>query len=144
MSSTPQSVLLDTHAAIWFVAGTLTHAAADIVIGAGRDAGALISPVTAWEVGLLARPRGDRPPRMSFDPDPRGWYEELLTKPIIRQAPLTWAIAIAASSLPGTLHDDPADRLLIATARELSVPIVTRDRRILAYAADGFVQAIAC
>jgi PIN domain nuclease of toxin-antitoxin system len=46
--------------------------------------------------------------------------------------------------LPGELHADPADRLLIATARQLGVPLVTRDRRILDYAAQGHVDAIPC
>ena len=58
--------------------------------------------------------------------------------------PLTSAIALATAELPNPLHDDPADRLLIATARDLDVPLVTRDARILAYAAAGHVRAIAC
>ena len=62
----------------------------------------------------------------------------------MRLAPLSSKAAIAASCLPGQVHRDPADRLLIATARELGVALVTRDRRILDYAARGHVQAIAC
>jgi PIN domain nuclease of toxin-antitoxin system len=46
--------------------------------------------------------------------------------------------------LPGPLHNDPADRLLITTARALDIPIVTRDRRILDYARAGAVAAVAC
>ena len=46
--------------------------------------------------------------------------------------------------MPGTLHRDPADRLLIATARDLGAPLVTRDARILAYAAQGHLDAIPC
>jgi PIN domain nuclease of toxin-antitoxin system len=42
------------------------------------------------------------------------------------------------------VHSDPADRLLVATARALGVPIVTRDRRILNYAKAGFVDAVPC
>ena len=53
-------------------------------------------------------------------------------------------VALSASYLPGNLHRDPADRLLIASARVLDVPIVTRDERILAYAEQGHVQVIAC
>jgi PIN domain nuclease of toxin-antitoxin system len=64
--------------------------------------------------------------------------------PGIRQATLTPAIAIDASYLPGELHGDPGDRLLIATARHLGMPIVTRDRRIIAYAEAGWVRVIAC
>jgi PIN domain nuclease of toxin-antitoxin system len=46
--------------------------------------------------------------------------------------------------LPPPIHKDPADRLLIATARSLNVPIVTRDRFILDYAEAGHVDAIVC
>ena len=62
----------------------------------------------------------------------------------MRLAPLTPEIAIDSSFLPAPLHNDSADRLLIATARALQMPIVTRDRRILAYAQTGAVAAIAC
>jgi PIN domain nuclease of toxin-antitoxin system len=62
----------------------------------------------------------------------------------MRLAPLSSRAAIAASNLPGTLHRDPADRLLIATAREVGAPLITRDRRILACAAQGHLEAIAC
>ncbi len=62
----------------------------------------------------------------------------------IRAAPFTPEIAIDSSHLPGILHGDPADRLLIATARHMRVPIITRDRKIIAYAAQGHVEVVAC
>jgi PIN domain nuclease of toxin-antitoxin system len=64
--------------------------------------------------------------------------------PAIKTAAFTADIAIAASGLPDPLHGDPADRLLIATARHLSMPIITRDAKIVAYAAAGHVSAIPC
>lgn len=64
--------------------------------------------------------------------------------PGIRPASFTPDIAIDSAQLPGDLHRDPGDRLLIATARHLAIPIVTRDRLILAYAEQGHVRAIAC
>ena len=69
--------------------------------------------------------------------------QRFLSNSGVRLTPLTPEIAIESSFLP-RLHSDPADRLLIATARALGAPIVTRDRRILAYARAGFVAAIAC
>lgn len=62
----------------------------------------------------------------------------------VRLTPLTPAIAIESSFLPATFHGDPADRLLVATARALPATVVTRDRAILAYAAAGHVQALVC
>jgi PIN domain nuclease of toxin-antitoxin system len=64
--------------------------------------------------------------------------------PAIRTAALTADIAIAASQRPDPFHSDPADRLLIATARHRGMPIVTRDAKIIAYAAAGHVSAIPC
>jgi PIN domain nuclease of toxin-antitoxin system len=62
--------------------------------------------------------------------------------PGIRPAPLTPDISIDASYLPGDINGDPADRMIVATARQLNIPVVTRDARILAYARRGRVVAI--
>lgn len=59
-------------------------------------------------------------------------------------APMNHKIAFAAWNLPEPIHGNPADRLMIAIARELDVPLITRDRAILAYAAAGHVRAVAC
>ncbi len=59
-------------------------------------------------------------------------------------APLTSDIAIDVSLLPGSLHNDPADRMLISTARHLDVPIVTSDRKIIAYTDQGLVKVLPC
>lgn len=119
----------------------MSVASLDAIRVASRLARVLVSPVTAWEIGLFARrPRGT----LSFQPSPQGWFTDLLALPGVRLTPLSPGAAIAASYLPGQLHGDLADRLLIATARQLDVPLVTRDQRILAYAAQGYVQAIAC
>ncbi len=64
--------------------------------------------------------------------------------PGIKEAPLNPAVAIDACYLPGDFHADPTDRLIVAAARHLGMPIVTRDRKIIAYAEAGHVQVIAC
>jgi PIN domain nuclease of toxin-antitoxin system len=135
-------LLLDTCAIIWLMLEEpLAATARSAIEQAAANGAALVSPVSAWEVGLLATRR--RQP-LSFRPDPVTWFERLLLRPGIRPVPLPHQVAVSAAFLPGQLHGDPADRLLIATARELDVPLVTRDQRILAYAAQGHVQAIAC
>jgi len=98
-----------------------------------------VSPASAWEIGLLSARRG-----LPFHPDPNTWFRLFLAYPGVHLTPLTPDIAIESSFLPGQLHNDPADRLLIATARALDIPIVTRDRRILDYARSGSVGAIPC
>lgn len=106
--------------------------------------GIFVSPVSAWEIGMLSRSRSGRGPARRFLPDAGTWFSNLMTSPNVNHAELTPAIAIAASYLPGDIHGDPADRLLVATARERRIPIVTTDRKILAYAASGRVEALAC
>jgi PIN domain nuclease of toxin-antitoxin system len=63
---------------------------------------------------------------------------------IIKEAPLTAKIAIDSSFLPGAFHGDPADRMLVATARHMNISLLTRDQRILAYSAGGHVEAVEC
>jgi PIN domain nuclease of toxin-antitoxin system len=116
--------------------------AGDVIHDAAMSDGIFVSPVSAWEVGLLSRP--GRPNTIRFLPDPKSWFARALAAPGVKEALLTPDIAIDSSHLPSALHGDPADRLLIATARHLGVPIVTRDRHITAYAASGYLQAIAC
>lgn len=139
----PRAVLLDTCAVIWLANGNpLDAAAVASIIEAGQAEGIFVSPVSAWEVGLLSRP-GRRAP-LRFLPDPKTWFPRVMAGPGIREAPFSGAIAIDASDLPGAMHGDPGDRLLISTARHLGAPIVTRDRQIIAYAESGHVGVIRC
>jgi PIN domain nuclease of toxin-antitoxin system len=133
-------LLLDTCAIIFIAENqTIDPLARQQVRAASLAGGILVSPISAWEIGLLAA-KG----QLTFLLPPNAWFRSFLSNFGVRLTPLTPDIAIEASFLPPPLHGDPADRLLIATARALSVPIVTRDRRILAYAQAGFVAAIAC
>ena len=140
-----RSVLLDTCAVIWLVnAGPLSTGVTDLIRHASQTDGVFVSTASAWEIGLLSRARPNRRPMLEFFPDPKTWFARLMALPGINEAPITPAIAIDSSQLPGDLHADPADRLIIATARHLGMPIVTGDRKILAYAEAGFVRAVAC
>jgi PIN domain nuclease of toxin-antitoxin system len=141
----PRAVLLDTCAAIWLANGEPLHdSAVAVIIDAGLADGILVSPISAWEVGLLSRSRRGRRVGVEFLPDPKTWFARLMSFPGIKPAPLSPAVAIDASYLPGELHGESGDRLMVATARDLGVPIVTRDRKIMAYARDGHVRVIPC
>jgi PIN domain nuclease of toxin-antitoxin system len=145
MTAVARSVLLDTCAVIWLANGDpLRRQATEAIVAAGLAEGVLVSPVSAWEVGLLARPRGRNHTSLQFLPDPKTWFARMMAGPGIRPAPFTPDIAIDASHLPGDVHGDPADQMIVATARQLGVPVVTRDAQILAYARRGHVAAIRC
>jgi PIN domain nuclease of toxin-antitoxin system len=136
-------VLLDTCAVIWLANGDpLASSAIAAIRHAGSAEGVFVSPVSAWEMGLLSRPGRSLP--VQFMPDPKTWFARIMAGLGIREASLTPEIAIDASFLPGALHGDPADRLIVTSARHFGVPIVTRDRRIIAYGREGHVQVLPC
>jgi len=133
-------LLLDTCTIIFIAENqAIDPAARRGITAAGAVGGVFVSPVSAWEIGLLAAKRG-----FAFVPDPKAWFQSFMMNQGVRLAALTPEIAIDSCLLPPSVHADPADRLLIATARDLQLPIVTRDRRILGYAQAGLVAAIFC
>lgn len=136
-----QPLLLDTCAALWLVAGAPMDQGAvqaiEDVIGAGGWV--QVSPVTAWEIGLMAR-KG----RFRSSLSPQRWFERLSNLPGIAICGLSPEILLASSFLPGEIHGDPADRMMAATARELGFTLLTRDRALLDYAAEGHLAALAC
>ena len=140
-----RAVLLDTCAVIWLANGdSIAPGALGAITHAALADGVFVSPATAWEIGLLSRPRGNKGAAVTFLPDPLSWFARFISGPAIREAPLTPEIAIASSLLPEPLHGDPADRFIIATARHHHMPVITRDAKILDYAGKGHVEAIAC
>ncbi len=72
------------------------------------------------------------------------WYQDFLLESRVAERDVTAEIFVASSFLPQLQHKDPIDRILIATAREHDLTIVTRDRAILAYGAAGHVKVMAC
>jgi PIN domain nuclease of toxin-antitoxin system len=74
---------------------------------------------------------------------PDAWFKRTLAELELRELPLELSVALAAYALPEPFHRDPADRLMVATARALQIPLLTSDRLILAYADAGHVAAVA-
>jgi PIN domain nuclease of toxin-antitoxin system len=135
------TLLLDTHAAIWIAEDQpLASGAVDAVDAAYRANGTIfVSAITAWELGLLVARN-----RVGLSTRPERWFQQLLAIPGIRLAELTPDILIASSFLPGEPPRDPADRIILATARDLGATLITRDRLLLRYGEDGQVSTIAC
>lgn len=98
-----------------------------------------VSPISAWELGLLSARN-----RLPATQSPTAIFADVLATPGIRVEALTPSVLIDSSFLPGRLHRDPGDRILIATARALDLLLVTRDEAILDYAAQGYVRALPC
>src|SRR2546425_10180462 len=133
-------ILLDTCALLWTMNQEPILPAARKVISRAASAGGLyVSPVSAWEIGLLVR-RG----RLELQVAAETCIDRVFRLPGVRVAALTPEIAVRSSYLPGDLHEDPADRLLVSTAIAMGLKLVTRDRRLLDYGARGFAAVMAC
>jgi len=138
----PESpLLLDTCATIWISHEQRVSNEALDALERARRAGdsTYVSPITAWEIGLLFA-RG----RITSPMSPQMWFARLMQAPGVNLADMSPNILIASSFLPGSPPRDPADRILAATARECGFVLVTRDRPLLDYAEQGHIQAIAC
>ena len=134
-------LLLDTCAVIWTANGDPVSAAARDGLDAAYRAGrrSFVSPFTAWELGLLVSRARLRLTRPVAD-----WFDDYVKRGGMTLAALTPRILADSSFLPGSPPADPADRIIIATARAENLTVVTRDRKILTYARDGHVAALEC
>jgi PIN domain nuclease of toxin-antitoxin system len=81
--------------------------------------------------------------RIAFDIPCLDWIRQALAAPL-RLAPISPEVAVESTRLSEPFHRDPVDRLLTATARVDGLTLMTRDQRILDYAAQGHVRALAC
>lgn len=136
-------LLVDTCALIWIAGMTgnqhlgAVEDAMDLERAAGKPI--YVSPMTAWELGMLAA-KGRLPLPMPV----KTWIDRVMKTGEMRWTDLSVDVLLASNTLPGEVHGDPADRIIIATAREYGFRVVTRDRKILDYANKGHVMALEC
>jgi len=122
-------ILLDTHALLWFAEGSLSERAATDIVAASAENALLLSPVSAWEIGLLVA-RG----RLRLDRPVRAFVDAIYSRPGFVVASMTPAVAVESTTLPGDIHADPADRILVASAIAYRAMLMTRDAKLHAYA----------
>ena len=99
----------------------------------------VVSPITAWEIATLSAKA-----KLSLDTSPEIWFDRFCALPGVVLADMPPSVLVASTSLPGVPPRDPADRILIATARAYELTLVTRDGEILEYGDEGHVRALAC
>jgi len=132
-------LLLDTHALIWLSDGNRKlgeRSKAAIRQAYGEDR-AMIAAITPWEIALLVS-KG----RVTLSQDVMDWMDTALAVPGVRLMPLEPKIAVESTRLPFDMHPDPADRILVATARHLGATLVTADQKLLALAKKGCLHAM--
>jgi PIN domain nuclease of toxin-antitoxin system len=116
-------IVLDTHAWIWWAAepsklSARARAAAETADELG------VSAISPWEVATLIAKK-----RLELDRDVLAWIRQALALPRVSLLPLTPEIAVASTRLPAEFPGDPADRILVSTARQHGVPLVSKDAR---------------
>lgn len=139
--TTINGLLFDTCAMIWLAHNEkVTEEAKQEVVRVRANGGRIaVSAMSSWEIGMLVS-RG----RLPTTKTAMAWFEDFVKQGRVNVEAATPEILVASSFLPQPIHNDPTDRIIIATAREYDLTIITRDRAILAYGAAGHVKTLAC
>lgn len=129
-------LVLDTHVWLWLMMGSpeLSRSFRQGIEQSQKHHGVLVSIISTWEIGMLAERK-----RIQLDMDPLDWVLQALDFPGMRLVQMSPRIAIQSTRLPGTIHGDPADRILVSTAHEENAVLVTCDKKLLEYGEDKFI-----
>ena len=129
-------ILLDTHAWVWWVHGDARFSEEQLkMLDASAVEGIGVSIISCWEVAKLVEYG-----RLKLPQDVAEWLGVALVYPGLRLLDLTPAIVVESTRLPQPFHKDPADQIIVATARIHDYPLATADDKILNY---GHVRTVA-
>lgn len=132
-------ILLDTHAWLWLMSGSrrLGQKAQRLIQQAAEKNRLSVSAISIREIAVLVS-KG----KISLDRDVSEWVADALSVPGVQIAQLTPDIAIASTRLPGHINQDPADQILVATARHFQLALMTADSNLLDYSGQGHLKAV--
>lgn len=125
-------MVLDTHAWIWMAAES--QEISDSLRRRLKIEELGVSAISCWEVAMLVTKR-----RLAFSSDVQDWIEAALQRPRLRLLPLDPKIMVLSTRLPGNFHEDPADRMIVATCLHHRATLVTRDQRITDW---GYIRTV--
>jgi PIN domain nuclease of toxin-antitoxin system len=134
-----KGLLLDTHVWIWYVIGSneINKSLRKEIGDAIKNNNIYIAAISLWEISMLASRR-----RVILEMPCLEWIKNAINYTHAKILQLSPEIAVESSNLPDSFHDDPADRLIVATARVEALIIVTRDKRIFEYSKRKYISAI--
>jgi len=124
-------IILDTHALLWWASGDteqLSSVAAQAIEAELNGGQIRVSSISAWELAMLVA-KG----RIALSMDIGEWLSVVSQIEAVSFMPVDNEIAVKSVELPGEFHKDPADRIIVATARKLAAPLVTADDKIRGY-----------
>jgi PIN domain nuclease of toxin-antitoxin system len=124
-------IVLDTHTLLWWASGDkaqLSTAALQAIEAEMNGGHIMVSSISAWELAMLVA-KG----RVALSMDVGAWLSVVSQIEEVSFVPVDNEIAVKSIELPGEFHKDPADRIIVATARKLAAPLITVDDEIRAY-----------
>jgi PIN domain nuclease of toxin-antitoxin system len=134
------NLLLDTCAMLFVANSTAMEDHAEKEISeAAYDGRLYVSPMSAWEIGI-----GVAKNRLKLPLEPLDFFQRFIRLMKAQLSAVSPEILVGSSNLPGRVHGDPMDRILISSARHLDMILVTRAGPILDYSADGHLRTLAC
>lgn len=125
-----EMIVLDTHALVWWIGSPekLSDKARRVIERTIKTKEVFVSSISIWEIALLST-KG----RLTLTMDVERWIELIEQIPGLQFVPVDNRIALSSVTLPGRLHPDPADRMIISTARFLGARVITSDTKIRQY-----------
>lgn len=120
-------IVLDTHAWIWWVDGN-PRMRPEVRERIDAEDDVRVSAISLLEIATAVSLN-----RLVLRPSAERWLEIAQSAMLLRIEPLTASICLESVRLPGELHRDPADRLIIALARQVKAPLCTADNKLLSY-----------
>jgi len=135
-----KALLLDTHVWIWLIEGlpSLAKKHRDLINQTAEHTQVCIAAISQWEISMLVMKQ-----RIRINKPVLTWIEETLALPAMALKPLTAEIAADSCQLPGDFHGDPADRLIISTARIHDLTLLTHDEKLIEYSKNKHVSVLA-
>ena len=122
--------VLDTHVWVWWhmQPKKLSKRVRSIISHPDQYEELLLSAISPWEFSKLLEKK-----RIGISCDPQGWIREALEMSKLRLVPLTPTLSYRSTTLPPPFHEDPADQIIVATAREEKATVLTKDKLIQEY-----------
>ncbi|MEI6262790.1 MAG: type II toxin-antitoxin system VapC family toxin [Deltaproteobacteria bacterium] len=122
-------ILLDTHVWWWAISEPekLSSVAVETINKSPSDQ-RFIAAISLWEFAMMVKKK-----RIILNMSPKDWFTHAIDNVGTKVIPLSGEIALESCNLSGNFHKDPADRIIVATARIHNVLLVTKDQKILDY-----------
>ncbi|NRB11565.1 MAG: type II toxin-antitoxin system VapC family toxin [Rickettsiaceae bacterium] len=131
-------LILDTHVLLWYVEGIQLKNNIINLIDSKRHLGKVfISSISIWEIALLSI-KG----KIVFSIPVKEWIDQVLSTLELKIIELKHNILIESCELLNYPHKDPADRMIIASARETNAHLLTADKKIIDYHKQGYLKAV--